>query len=255
LDPRFSYLAYHPPGAASSADPLQMLVTIHGSDHRHEEMCRFFSRLADETHCIVLAPLLVPGSSWPDPDGYKFLRSEHAHYDRLLLDMIDEAGARFGAHTQRFFLYGFSGGAQFAHRFFYIYPQRLHALGIAAPGMVTLIDSTREAWVGTQRLRALCGHELDRQQLPRICVQLSVGDRDTTPHFGALGAAAYNHAGLNRLERLRTLAANYRAHGISVEHRELAGVGHDFEPLGAAAVPFLREQIRRAHNGRPHPER
>jgi pimeloyl-ACP methyl ester carboxylesterase len=255
LDPRFSYLAYHPPGAARSADPLQTLVTIHGSDHRHEEMCRFFSGLALETRCLVLAPLLVPGSGWPDPDGYKFLRSEHAHYDRLVLDMIDEAGPRFGAHMQRFFLFGFSGGAQFAHRFLYIHPQRLHAVGIAAPGMVTLIDSTRDAWVGTRRLRPRVGHELDPQQLPRIPVQLSVGDQDTTPHFGALGAAAYNHAGLNRLERLRTLAANYRANGISVEHRELAGVGHDFEPLAAAAVPFLREQIRHAQNDKPHPER
>src|SRR5262245_32687063 len=161
LDSRFSYCAYRPSTAIAAGTP-QMLVAIHGSDYLHESMCRYFAPLADETQCVVLAPLFAPttGDS-PDPNGYKFLRSSYAAYDRVLFDMIDDAAARFGATAQRFFLYGFSGGAQFAHRLFYAYPERLLALGIAAPGMVTLLDPTRDAWVGTQGLGKHIGRDRD----------------------------------------------------------------------------------------------
>jgi poly(3-hydroxybutyrate) depolymerase len=246
LDGRFSYRAYRPTAVLANKAPL-MLVAIHGSDYLHESMCRYFAPLADEMQCVVLAPLFAPLSGGsPDPNGYKFLRSSYAAYDRILLDMIEDAAARFGAAAQRVFLFGFSGGAQFAHRMFYAYPERLHALGIAAPGMVTLIDPTRDAWVGTQGLDQHVGRGVDVNQLRVIPVQLLVGADDATPHFGEAGAAAYNLAGLNRVERLRTLAANYRAHGIRTTYREIPGVAHTFEPLAAAAVPFLRDEMRRA---------
>lgn len=241
LDARFGYLAHVPRAAARS---LQTLVVIHGSDFRHEVMCRYFAMLAAETGCVVLAPLFAPsGAANPDPNGFKFLRSSHAEYDRVLLDMVDAAGERLACARERFFLFGFSGGAQFAHRFLYVHPTRLHAVSIAAPGMVTLIDPARPAWVGTRGLGALCGNELNLPQVQRVAVQLLVGSEDVKPHVGGAAQEDYNHAGGNRIERLRTLRTNYQAHGIPVSHREVAGAAHDFEPLAAAAVPFLRRQI------------
>ncbi|HEX5458506.1 MAG TPA: hypothetical protein VFX20_00900 [Steroidobacteraceae bacterium] len=241
LDPRFGYLAHIPRTAARS---LQTLVVVHGSDFRHEVTCRYFAALAEETGCVVLAPLFAPaGAANPDPNGFKFLRSSHAEYDRVLLDLVEVAGERLACARERFFLFGFSGGAQFAHRFLYVHPTRLHAVSIAAPGMVTLIDPARPAWVGTQGLGALCGNDLDLPQVQRVAVQLLVGSEDAKPHVGGAGRELYDHAGGNRIERLRTLRTNYQAYGISVSHREVPGTGHDFEPLAAAAVPFLRRQI------------
>ena len=241
LDGRFGYLAHVPKGARRL---LQTLVVIHGSDFKHELVCRYFAALAEETGCVVLAPLFAPAAgAHPDPNGFKLLRSSHADYDRVLLDMVDQAAERFGCARERFFLFGFSGGAQFAHRFFYVHPGRLHALSVAAPGMVTLIDPGRPAWVGTRGLGELCGNDLDLPQVQRVKVQLLVGSRDAQPHVGGAGQELYNYAGTNRIERLRTLMVNYKLHGISVGHHEVAGAGHDFEPLAAVAVPFLRRQI------------
>ena len=241
LDARFGYLAYVPKEQRRS---LQTLVVIHGSDFKHELVCRYFAALAEETGSAVLAPLFAPADGvHPDPNGFKFLRSSHAEYDRVLLDMVAQAGERFGCARERFFLFGFSGGAQFAHRFFYVHPGRLHAISIAAPGMVTLIDPGRPAWVGTRGLRDLCGNDLDLPQVRRVKTQLIVGSRDAQPHVGGAGQELYNYAGANRVERLRTLMVNYKLHGISVAHHEVAGAGHDFEPLAAVAVPFLRRQI------------
>jgi pimeloyl-ACP methyl ester carboxylesterase len=244
LDSRFGYLAYIPRDAARA---LQTLVVIHGSDFNHELVCRYFAAVAEEAGCVVLAPLFAPaGTANPDPNGFKFLRSSHADYDRVLLDMVGEAGERFGCARERFLLFGFSGGAQFAHRFLYVHPGRLHAASIAAPGMVTLIDPGRPAWAGTRGLGDLCGNDLDLTQVKRVRVQLLVGSRDTQPHVGGAGEELYNYAGENRVERLRTLMVNYQLHGIPVAHHEVAGAAHEFEPLAAVAVPFLRRQIAQA---------
>lgn len=241
LDGRFSYLAHVP---RASPRPLQTLVVVHGSDFAHESMCRFFGALAEETACVVLAPLFAPsGAVNSDPNGFKFLRSSHAEYDRVLLDMVDAVGEQVGCARERFFLFGFSGGAQFAHRFLYVHPARLHALSVAAPGMVTLIDPDHPAWVGTGGLGALCGTELDLPEVRRVAVQLLVGSEDAKPHVGVAGQEVYNYAGANRVERLRSLANNYRARRVPVTHLEVPGAKHEFEPLAAAAIPFLREQI------------
>lgn len=241
LDGRFGYLAHVPRDAARL---LQTLVVVHGSDFKHESMCRFFATLGDETACLVLAPLFAPSDGAnPDPNGYKFLRSSHADYDRVLLDMVDAVGERFGCARERFFLFGFSGGAQFAHRFLYAHPERLHAISIAAPGMVTLIDPDRPAWVGTGGLATLCGNDLDLDQVRRVDVQLLVGSEDSKPHVGVAGEEVYNYAGANRVARLQKLLTNYQSRRIRVTHQEVPGAEHQFEPLAAAAVPFLRQQL------------
>jgi len=241
LDGRFGYLAHVPRDASR---PLQTLVVIHGSDFEHEAMCRYFAALAEEAGCLVLAPLFAPsGSVNPDPDGFKFLRSRHAEYDRVLLDMVAGVSERFACARERFCLFGFSGGAQFAHRFLYVHPTRLHAVSIAAPGMVTLIDPGRPAWAGTQGLSALCGNDLVLPEVQRVNVQLLVGSEDAQPHVGGAGQELYNHAGRNRVERLRTLRTNYQHHGIPVSHHEVPGAAHELAPLAAAAVPFLHRQL------------
>jgi hypothetical protein len=108
-----------------------------------------------------------------------------------------------------------------------------------------LIDPAHEAWIGTKNLRARFGRDLDVERLVQVPVQLLVGAEDLTPHFGEAGQDAYNHAGRHRVERLRTLVANYRAHGIRTTHMEVLGVAHAFEPLASVAVPFFRDEIRR----------
>jgi hypothetical protein len=112
--------------------------------------------------------------------------------------------------------------------------------------MVTLIHPTQRLWVGTSNLQEEFGHELSVDEIRQVNTQLLVGSADDAPHFGAAGEAAYNFAGRDRVERLESLALNYRSNGISCESRIVEGAAHDFVPLAEAAVPFLRREALRS---------
>ncbi len=73
---------------------------------------------ADRGDCIVLAPSF--------PDGFQGLAFES---DKRLLDIVDALKKQYTLHD-RFFVHGFSAGAQFAHRFAIAHPDRV--CGVAA---------------------------------------------------------------------------------------------------------------------------
>lgn len=75
-------------------------------------------------------------------------------FDLLVLDMIDPAAEIWPLSTDRFALFGYSGGGQFAHRFLYLHPHRPTALSIGAPGNVTLPDPVRPWPAGVRGLHA-----------------------------------------------------------------------------------------------------
>lgn len=89
--------------------------------------------------------------------------------------MIDEVAGRYGVNAERFLLYGYSGGGHFAHRFFYLHPERLKAVSIGAPGSVTLPDENHDYWVGCRNLEALFGKRLDIPAMRTVPVHQVVG--------------------------------------------------------------------------------
>jgi poly(3-hydroxybutyrate) depolymerase len=231
-DQRFSYCLYIPlqyDVADSKEYPL--LVVVHGS-HRNAEAYR--DRLADwaeEHQTIVLSPLFPSGIIEPgENNNYKQILFHDIRYDLVLLAMVAEAAAIYRIASNRFMLYGYSGGGQFAHRFLYLHPERLRAVSIGAPGSVTLIDDSYDWWPGTANLEDLFGRPLDLEQMRSVSVQMVVGSDDTGSMAGfdsKRSMPGSDRAGSTRVERVETLRANFEAHGIGVQHTIVPGVGHE----------------------------
>lgn len=229
-DPRFCYSVYVPSRRAKGPRPL--MVMVHGSGRVADTYRNLLADTAERLGAVLLCPLFPCGLATPDDtESYKFVYWPGLRYDQILLAMIAELAAKVSIDPQRFFLAGYSGGGQFAHRFLYGHADRLLAVSIGAPGAVTLLDPNKPWWVGTAGLRDHLGFDPDLEAIRRVKVQMVIGgadDEDMTsppqsPHF----MAGINDAGVTRLERIAALQASFVANGVGCELITVAGVAHD----------------------------
>ncbi len=253
-DQRFSYCLYLPESydeAGTASYPL--VVVVHGTNRTAQEYRDAFVDFAEAEGVIVLAPLFPAGIGEPgELSGYKFVASHGVRYDLVLLAMIEEVATTYRVERDRFLLHGFSGGGHFAHRFFYLRPDRLLAVSIGAPGMVTLLDQDRDWWLGVRDIEARFGRPLDRAAMAEVPVQLVIGGDDTETWEitiepgGRYWMPGANDAGRTRLDRLASLRQSFEAAGIRVRHDIVPGVGHRgfaiLEPVKAFFADVLQER-------------
>jgi poly(3-hydroxybutyrate) depolymerase len=246
-DQRVSYCLYVPEGLKDiDRSSCRLIVAVHGTGRTATAYRDGFAPLAERTKSIVLAPLFPAGLIEPgELSNFKRLKFHDMRFDLLLLAMVDEVARKYGIDANRFLLFGFSGGGQFVQRFHLLYPGRLVAVSIGAPGNVTLIDDARDWWVGTRNLEDEFGVALDLAALRRVPVQMVVGAEDTetweiTVKPGdAAWMAGINDSGRTRVDRLATLKANYEKHGIAVRRDVLPGLGHEGWKALAPVLDFF----------------
>lgn len=238
FDPRFgfSWLA----GNLKPDAPL--LVAVHGSERDHLATRDAFAELAASHGLNVLAPLFPKGVAEPGyDDGYKFLVEDDIDYIDLLDAMVSQFYAMTGARPARFFLFGFSGGAQFAQRYAVFKARQLRGLILAAPGAVTLLDSSLEWWPGLAHAERAIGRQPDLEALKQIPVSVTVGRqdlsaglvrRDPATRNGSLHADA---AGDTRLERAQRMHQSLAALGGSSQLIEIPDTDHKLLPNAQAA--------------------
>lgn len=231
-DERFAYCLYVPGRHAATGPPLPLVVLQHGTGRRSPQYRDAFADFAEERGCLVLAPLFPAGTrDVADLHNFKFIRHRDIRFDHVLLSIVAEVGERFNVTTERFMIHGFSGGGQFAHRFFYLHPDRLSAVSIGAPGRITRLDTSRGWWLGLRDVEEDFGRALDLEQMRRVPVQMVVGSRDVeTWEINNVGDTNWmdgaQEAGRTRVERLRTLERDFTSHGIDVRFDLVDGVGH-----------------------------
>lgn len=250
-DPRFNYWLHVPRGHRTApAKHRKLLVAVHGTERNAPLLRSLFADFSERTGVVVLAPHFPGGIGDPhDVHGYKYIRANGVNYDEVLLGMIDEVSRRYGVDAQGLLMFGFSGGAHFAHRFWYLHPERLAALAVAAPGSVTLPDSSVKWWVGVGDLQEKFGRPLNVAAMRAVRVLLVVGEQDVAADvITHTPASPYwlegaNRAGKTRVERLRCLHEAMREHRVETRLRELPGVTHEYQPLVRAATEFFEETV------------
>lgn len=218
-------------GAASqTALPL---VALHGISRNARALWHAFGPLAEAQGRALLVPHFAQ-NHWP-----RFQQIGRARPDLALLDLLQQAGLC----GKRVDLFGFSGGAQLAHRFAMLYPHRVGTLHLAAPGWYTLPD-TGVTWpqgLGAcphQRLRSFDAASLSRLQLSHylsLRVRLWVGALDIQRDSSLRQTADLDASqGKTRIARAERYAEAFdraaRAMGITpdITLTVLPGCGHDF---------------------------
>jgi pimeloyl-ACP methyl ester carboxylesterase len=246
-DKRFSYCLYVPGACAAGGERgFPVLALVHGSDRRPQQLRDEFAAFCEEHGCIAVAPLFPAGIEAPEEfDGYKYLGGGDLRYDHVLLAMLDEVRAVYGADTGRFLLFGFSGGAHFAHRFALLHPARLLAVSVAAPGAVTLLDSRRDWPAGIRGMDHLFGTQPDLSQIARVPVQLVVGSMDTDTSAIAVSRdhpawiEGVNDQGVSRVRRLEALRDSLASAGVWTQYEVVTGGRHSLTDIAGPAKRFL----------------
>lgn len=245
-DPRFHYCLYVPPSVGRGAK-VELLVAVHGTTRTSFlEFRDGFAEFGRWNDCAVLCPVFPVGVRGDGArSGYKYMAEGDIRYDQVLLAMVAEVAEKYGQDWSRFAVFGYSGGGHFAHRFAILHPERLWAASIGAPGSVTLLDPTRDWWVGIRDLKARFGAAFDAEALARVPVQMVVGDADLeTWEITHRPGSAYwmegaNDAGRTRPERLKALADSFRAAGVKVQLDILPGISHDRMKVLGKVKDFL----------------
>lgn len=109
------------------------LIALHGISRDAAEMIRLCAPYAEATRRMVIVPHF-DRAAWP-----VFQRiSDKARPDQALLGLIDAVRGRFSLSSVPFDLFGYSAGAQLAHRFAMLYPHLVGDLHLGAAGWYTM---------------------------------------------------------------------------------------------------------------------
>ena len=130
------------------------------------------------------------------------LSCDGVRYDQILLSMIGDMEKRYpGVRTDKFYMFGHSGGGQFANRFLCVHPERLKAVSIGAPGRPTFLNPQEDYFWGVRDFKNYFDKDMDLEMIRRVPVQITVGEFDTK----YIGDSPY---GDNRVARMRSLKKN-----------------------------------------------
>ena len=226
------YFVYVPEQALEGAP---VLVTVHGISRNARAHAKAFSRLADRYGVVVVAPLF----NEPRFPGYQRLgisrRQDGPRPDRVLDAILSEVGAATGARTDRFYLSGFSGGGQFAHRYAMAHPERGIAVAIGAPGWYTFPDASTRYPRGTMMPNRDGLPQLNAVDFLRVPMAVFVGEHDDQRDPALRRTRRVDaQQGLTRMKRARRWvdamrsAAAKHGYGTRYEFHVLSGCGHSF---------------------------
>lgn len=221
-----------------------LLIAAHGSDRDLRGLLHGLDLGGEVSLLLPYFPERVDGEDVAD--DYKFLRGGSADYLALMDAILGDALRHLGQAPRALWLFGFSGGAQFAQRYALVRAGRLDGLILAAPGGVTLLREDVAWWPGLKGAEAALGAAPDLAGLARLPTAILIGAEDRAAGLVSrapgtrFGSADADLAGRTRQDKARSLRADLAAHGTPVTYTEISGVGHKLAPCAGAAAQILR---------------
>jgi pimeloyl-ACP methyl ester carboxylesterase len=226
------YFAYIP---SSGARQAPVFVTVHGLSRNAREHAELFAPYCEEQGVVLVAPLFTEEYT---RDFQRLGRQGRgARADLILETILEEFSMTTGADTTKLHLFGFSGGAQFAHRFAMAHPHRVARAVVTSAGWYTFPDGEVRYPYGVRASRDLPDVRFDAEEFLQVPITVIVGDQDVTSEDLRNSDRVNRQQGANRLERARNwvsaMHAAARAHRLEplVTFESIPGGDHAFGNL------------------------
>lgn len=224
-----AYFQYLPESVGEGAP---VLVLIHGISRRAAQLVFRFRDQADKHGLVLVAPLfqkVIYGQY------QQVIDKAGPRSDLALIDILEEVEREWHPAASPAHVFGYSGGAQFAHRFALLHPHRVASLSLAAAGWYTMPDGQRRyPWgIGTHPLGDK-GYELDA--FLRIDRHIFVGEDDVLRDASLRQSPRLDREqGINRVERAKRWIERMDQASMERDARPrrstidiLPGLGHSF---------------------------
>ena len=220
---------YHLPAHVGADSPI--MVTVHGISRNAAEHMALMRGQADRLGAVLIAPLFDRQNF----RGYQRLlcRDGHTRADLALIAMLGDLSGRAGLTGGKIHLAGFSGGAQFAHRFALFHSDLVASCVCCAAGWYTHPDPSRAYPLGTAPGSGPAGLE-PHPRANEVPIHVIVDRRDerVQPNLN-MSAPVIAQQGIGRATRARhfvkALRRARRGPGCApVTLTLLEGFGHNF---------------------------
>lgn len=228
-DPAQEYLLQIPPRGAVNAP---VFVSVHGISRNAHQQAQVFSDTCMEQGIVLVVPIYTPERH----RDYQRLgrRGRGIRADHVLERCLTEVATLCGADVTEVHLFGYSGGAQFVHRYVMAHPHRVARAVVAAAGWYTFPDHRYRYPFGIRPTRSLPKVNFNPERFLRVPVDVLVGSRDTGSANLRVTQRLVAQQGKNRLERARNWVRAMRdsaaAFNLSPKTtlEEVDGTGHSF---------------------------
>ena len=213
----------------------RVLVAVHGISRKPAELVEAFIPHAEKYGVVLVAPLFDED----DFRGFQRLGLRNGqNADVALRRVLDEVAALTDTPTERFYLFGHSGGAQFTHRYAMVHPEEVIRYAVSAAGWYTAPDLALEYPYGMKAPPGLPDVYFDIERFLRIPACVLVGEYDTE-RDDALNKSEFldTSQGATRKERAEqwvsamTTAARWRGLDARFTLHVLPGSSHDFKDV------------------------
>lgn len=224
---------------ANAAPGQKVVVAVHGISRNAAEIAMRFAAHPAFAKTTIIAPLFSK-EGFGQYQQLQIRKPGQTAADAGLIRLLDALAPDLGDAAARFALFGFSGGAQMAHRFAMFHPERITRLCVVSAGWYCL-PRTDLPWpygIGASEGEVIEGGTATALVGPDfldIPTTVIVGNRDTRVDASVRqDALITEHQGRNRLRRARCYvrAAGAYADSFGKSARPqlltLHGMSHDF---------------------------
>ncbi len=234
-----------------------VLIAVHGISHRAKQQLRAFKNMAECLGVVILAPLFSR-QSFPAYQRLGVSKKKVPLFpDQILNSMIEEVGNKTGARTERVFLFGYSAGGQFVHRYAMLQPEKVYAVAMGAPGWYTFPNPEPTFPRGLRIKSGMRQLKLEPENFLRVPMAVFVGELDSQRDDSLKKSDMIDvQQGLTRIERARrwtnTMRSTAKIYGYKTfyEFKILKACGHSFKDcveqgeLAQNVFNFLFSQYR-----------
>ena len=221
------------PDTVNETTPV--FVAIHGISRNAREQVAVFSQYCTRLGWIVVAPLFTKGDFRKYQQPGISNKKRGARADLSLNAILDEVTTLTKASTDRVYMFGYSGGAQFVHRYIMAYPDRVCAAALGAAGWYTFPDLDKAYPYGLGANSELSELSLIPELFLSVPMMVLVGTQDDKRDSSLnMSERIDRQQGQTRLERgqrwIESMRNAARSYGLDTryEFRQIKECGHSF---------------------------